>query len=145
MGKYLFCAKCIGASLQISARRWTRQRIVKRQQLQHPLVTMKKSEVTDKRLGQYVVMPASVDQSFLVWWKSLDDSEDVSVLFPHQRHGNSGRTSNSAKQTGRERFLAFVDANIQPNGRKADSSGTTHYFVLTFTTVQTPKKEVSNY
>ena len=145
MGNYLFCAKCICASLQISARRLTRQRLVKRQQSQHPLVTMKKSEVTDKRLGQYVVMPASVDQSFLVWWRSLDDSEDVSVRFPHQRHGNSGRTSNSAKQTVREQFLAFVDANIQPNGRKADSSGPTHYFVPTFTTVQTPKKDVSNY
>ena len=83
MGNYLICAKCICASLQISARRLTRQRLVKREQSQHPLVTMKKSEVTDKRLGQYVVMPASVDQSFLVWWRSLDDSEDVSVHFPH--------------------------------------------------------------
>ena len=123
----------------------TRQRNVKRQQSQHPLVTMKKSDVVEKRLGEYVVMPPSIEQPFLQWWRSLDDSIDVEVRFPHHHHGNAAKPSNSAKQTVREQFLSFVDANIQPNGRKADSSGPTHYFVPTFSTIQMPKKDVSNY
>jgi len=45
----------------------------------------------------------------------------------------------------REDFLNFVGCNVQPNGRSADSSGLTHYFVSTFTTLQVPKKGVANF
>jgi len=49
------------------------------------------------------------------------------------------------KPTVREDFLNFVDCNVQPNGRSVDSSGPTHYFVSTFTTIQVPKKGVANF
>ena len=44
-----------------------------------------------------------------------------------------------------EYFLQFVDCNSQPNGRSADSSGPTLYFISKFTTIQIPKKDVHNY
>ena len=132
MGNYFFCAKCTCASFNILERRLTRQRNVKRQQSQLPVVTTKMFDVVEQRLGDYVVMPPSIEQPFLRWWRSLSDSVDVEVRFPHDHHGNAGKPSNSAKQTVREQFLSFVDANIQQNGRKADSSGPTHYFVPTF-------------
>jgi len=44
-----------------------------------------------------------------------------------------------------EDFLAFVDNNLQPNGRSADSHGPTWYFISKFTTIQSPKKDVHNY
>ena len=50
--------------------------------------------------------------------------------------------SHSAKQSVRQQSLAFVDSNTQPNGY---SSGHTHYFLSSFTTIQIPKKEVANF
>ena len=41
--------------------------------------------------------------------------------------------------------LQFVDMNSQPNGRSADSSGPTHYFIPKFTTIQTPKPSLPNF
>ncbi len=69
----------------------------------------------------------------------------ISVRYPYTRHGNAGKPSNSAKATVLNDFLAFVDANSQPNGRSADSSGPTHYFVSNFSTIQAPKPGCSHY
>ena len=44
-----------------------------------------------------------------------------------------------------EDFLQFVDINSQPNGRSADSTGPTVYFLPKFTTIQVPKAGVSHY
>ena len=40
--------------------------------------------------------------------------------------------------------MTFIDCNIQPNGRSADSSGPTHYLVSLFATIQVPKKDVAH-
>ena len=106
---------------------------------------MKKSDVEQQRLGQYVVMPKDLDLPFIKWWRSLDDSCTVQVRYPYEQHGNSGKESHSSKQNIRKDFLEFVDANIQPKGQSADSSGPAYYFMSTFTTIQTPKKDVANY
>lgn len=42
-------------------------------------------------------------------------------------------------------FIQFVDFNSQPNGRSADSSGPTSYFLPKFSTIQCPKVSVPNY
>ena len=102
---------------------------------------MKKSEV-EQRLGDYFVMPASLEISFKGWWRSQDASTVVEVRYPHGRHGNA---SNAAKSTLREQFLEFVDSNTQPNGRSAYSSGPTSYFIPKFTTIQSPKHDISHY
>ena len=69
----------------------------------------------------------------------------ISVRYPYTRHGNASKPSNSAKTTVLNDFLTFVDANRQPNGRSADSSGPPHYFVSNFATVQAPKPGCSHY
>ncbi len=104
-----------------------------------------KAEAEDKRLSQYIIMPTDIETSFTRWWRGLDPSVTVSVRYPHGRHGNAGKKSNSAKTSVMEDFLTFVDMNSQPNGRSADSSGPTSYFLPKFTTIQTPKTSVSNY
>ena len=144
MGNYLYCCACICTSLGISKRRLAHQRKIKQQQSQHPIVEMSKAQVEDESLGKYVIMPDSEESSFKTWWRSLPESTVVSVRLPHvaQCHGNAGKPSNSAKKAVLEDFLAFVDANSEPNGRSDDP---THYFVSKFSTVQAPKPGCSHY
>ena len=90
-------------------------------------------------------MPDSEESSFKTWWESLPELAVISVRYPYTSHGNAGKRSNSAKVTVLNDFLAFVDANSQPNGRSADSSGPTHYFVSQFATVQAPDPKCCHY
>lgn len=90
-------------------------------------------------------MPKGNDQSFLVWWRSLPGDHLIQVPYPYEHHGNARKESHSAKPSVRDDFLNFVDCNIQPNSRSADSSGLTHYFVSSFTTIQVPKKDVAHF
>ena len=145
LGNYLYCCTCVHAALGVSKHRLTRQRNIKRNQSQNPIVNMLKSEVEEKRLGDFVVMPQNVEASFKTWWRGLLPASTVEVRYPHERHGNVGRVSNSAKVGTREQFLEFVDLNTQPNGRSADSTGPTMYFIPKFSTVQTPKRTVPHY
>ena len=145
MGNYLFCCSCIRASLGVSRQRIARQRAIKRKQSEEPLRTMTKVEVEEDRVSEYVVMPASLDISFKEWWSSLLPSHEVMVRYPHDRHGNAGKKSNSSKSSVMESFLTFVDANSQPNGRSADSSGPTFYFLPKFSSLQMPAKDCPQY
>jgi hypothetical protein len=90
-------------------------------------------------------MPTELELSFKKWWTTVQPSDTLDVRYPHQKHGNALKTSHSAKTRVMDRFLEFVDMNTQPNGRSADSSGPTHYFLPKFTTIQTPKPGVSHY
>ncbi len=145
IGNYLYCYNCIRASLGVSKDRLSRQRSIKRQQSHEPIVEMTKSEVEEQRLGQFVVMPAVLELSFKKWWSTVQPSDTLNVRYPHQKHGNALKTSHSAKTKVMDKFLEFVDINTQPNGRSADSSGPTHYFLPKFTTIQGPKLGVSHY
>lgn len=145
MGNYLYCSSCIRASFGVSKQRIANQRKIKRQQFHMPLKQMTKLEVEEQRLGDFVVMPAGIEMCFTLWWRSLASTELVEVRYPHSRHGNAGKTSHSAKTSLMDDFLAFVDMNSQPNGRSADSSGPTFYFLSKFTTIQTPKPGCPNY
>ena len=145
LGNYLYCSTCIRTAFGVSPARLTRLRNVKRRECSFPTTDMSKLEVEEQRLGEYVVMPDCLDCAFKNWWRSLESSDSVKVKTPHGRHGNAGKVSHSAKTTILEKFLEFVDANSQPNGRSADSSGPTFYFSPKFTTIQMPKKGVSHY
>ena len=89
-------------------------------------------------------MPTDVEASFSRWW-SVDPASTVEVRYPHSRHGNEGKTSHTAKTEVMEHFLKFVNMNSQPNGRSADSSGPTFFFLPKFGTIQTPKPNVTNF
>ena len=145
MGNYLFCCRCVCIAFCISPQRLSRQRKVKQAQFQKPTVEMLKTDVEQQNLGQYVVMPNHCDTGFGEWWRSLPTTTKVLVRYPHEQHKNAGRVSNSAKQSVMQDFVSFVDTNSQPNGRSADSHGPTFYFVSSFTTIEMPKKNVSNY
>ena len=145
VGNYLFCCKCVHHALGVSYQRLSRQRSVKRKQCAEPLRSMTKSEVEDEDLSQYVVMPQGCELSFMAWWKLLEHSSTVTVQYPHERHGHAGKTSHAAKVDTKKDFLNFVDLNSQPNGRSADSTSATHFFLPKFRTIQTPKDGVSNF
>ena len=145
LGNYLYCCACIRSALGVSKDRLTRQRNIKRCQSQVPIVEMAKSEIEQQRLGAFVLMPQHLDISFNMWWRSQSPATKIQVRIPHERHGNAGKISNSAKTTVRQDFIEFIDMNSQPNGRSADSSGPTVYFLPKFSTIQAPKPSVSHY
>ncbi len=113
--------------------------------MKNPIVKLKKSEVIDKRVSGFVVMPQSVSLSFMKWWVTVNPTTEVDVRFPHERHGLAGIPSNQAKTAVKDAFLDFVDSNTQPNGRSEDSSGPTFYFSPKFDSIQTPKPNVAHY
>ena len=145
VGNYLFCCKCVHHALGVSFQRLSRQRSVKRKQCAEPLRSMTKSEVEFECLSQYIVMPQGCELSFMAWWKLLESSSVITVQYPHERHGHAGKTSHFAKVDAKMDFLNFVDMNSQPNGRSADSTSATHFFLPKFRTIQAPKIGVSNY
>ena len=145
LGNYLYCSACIRVAFEISKDRLTRQRNIKRRQSQQPVVTMTKSEIEQQDLSEFVVMPLDLEIPFSKWWRSQEHSRIMEVRMPHERHGNAGKISNSAKASVHCEFIEFVDMNSQPNGRSADSTGPTSYFLPKFATVQAPKPGISNY
>ena len=104
MGNYLFDSACIRAALGISKNRLTRLRGVKRAHSGKPLRSMPKADVEKERASVYVVMPSDKEMSFKEWWMSVDPSDTVMVRYPHGRHGNAGRASNSSKTSLMEDF-----------------------------------------
>lgn len=122
MGNYLVCCSCICAAFGVSKQRIANQRKIKQQQSREPIQRLRKAEVEEQRLDERVVMPAGTETAFMVWWRSLEPSHIVDVRYPHDRHGNAGKTSHSAKTSVMEEFLKFVDLNV---GRSADSTGPT--------------------
>ena len=105
-----------------------------------PLRTFSKEEVIEDRRSEYVVMPIECNLSFSKLWQTLDRNDEVTVPYPHCRHGLAGKPSNSSKKTAKVAFLEFVDINSQPNGRKAESHCATFYLLPKFKTIQTPKQ-----
>ena len=67
MGNYLYCNACICAALDISKLRLAHQRSIKRQLYQRPVVEMKKAQVEEQHLGEYIIMPDTVESSFKLW------------------------------------------------------------------------------
>lgn len=76
---------------------------------------MLKSEVEEKCLGDFVVMLQGVEASFKTWWRGVLPASTVEVRYPHEKHGNAGRVSNSAKVGTREQFLELTMLTLTPN------------------------------
>ena len=51
------------------------------------MIEMSKTEVEEKRLGAYVVMPDGIEIAFKTWWRSLVPVTVIRVRYPHDRHG----------------------------------------------------------
>ena len=122
--------------------RLARQRRIKVNQCQHPVVSMTKKQVIDQKLFQYVLHPtedSATDITSARWWKFLSDEDEVEVKFPHEKHGLQGKPGNHSKPLVRDAFLRFVDASSQPNGRHAGSFSPQFYFISKFTRIDPPK------
>ena len=145
MGNYIFCHSCLVKALRVSHQRLARQRRIKRNLFQRPLVSMKKSNVEKEKLMPFVVMPEGIDVNFKTWWSSIPIHSEVEVRYPHERHGLEGHTSNNAKTEEKESFLQFIDTNSQSNGRRLDSRNPTHYLLPKFLTITAPKRSDANY
>lgn len=128
MGNYLYCGVCVRSALGIGRQRIARQCQIKRLQSQQPLSQLTKTDVEEKHLAEFIVMPNGTETTFKTWWKTITPTQLVSIRVPHSRDGNAGKTSNSAKTTVMQDFLQFIDVNSQPNGRSQGSSGPTAYF-----------------
>ena len=145
MGNYLFCHKCIIKALNVNLQRLSRQRKIKQNQFQKPLVSMTKNEVDKEKVKSFVFMPESVETSLSLWWANLTNDHIVSVRYPHEKPGLAGKVSNNARVSTKELFLKFVDNNSQANGKRLDSRNPTHYLFLKFKTISEPKCNVSAY
>ena len=144
MGNYLFCHQCIVKGLSASPQRLSRRRKVKRSMFQRPVVQLSKSGVENEKLKSFIVMPDTVETAFNQWWESIPSDHVVDVRYPHEKHGLSGHSSNSAKTDIKKDFLDFVDNNSQPNGRRLDSRNPTHYLIPKFKTISKSKSSVKN-
>ena len=51
---------------------------------QEPITHLTKTEVEDKRVGEFVVMPSGCDEAFSSWWKRLCPTDTVNVRYPHE-------------------------------------------------------------
>ena len=137
-GNYLYCQECILAFIRVGSQRLSRQRKIKQELCQHPVIMMSKCEVSGLKLEKFVVLPSDHD-NFQSWWNELDDDEDVEVCYPHEQHGLQGKTSNRAKTSVMNDFLTFVDNNSTPNGHQADSRCPTFYFLPKFRRIDPSK------
>ena len=104
----LYCCSCVCSALNISKQRLARQRIIKRQMSQHPIVEMTKAEGEEQALGDYVIMPNDEMSLFKIWWGSVPPSSMINVRFPHAQNGNAGKPSNSAKKMYWKIFLHLL-------------------------------------
>ena len=84
-------AASVSAALGISYKRLASQCIVKRANFGELTHTLTKKEVVPKRLSDFVVVPTGCDMSFISWWKSKGNSDEVCVQYPHHRHGQQGK------------------------------------------------------
>lgn len=108
------------------------------------MLTKTKKEVCELNIVKHVIFFAS-DITFNNWWKSLDDTDEVEVRYPHEQHGLCGKKSNRAKTEVMESFLTFVDNNSTPNGHRADSHCPTSYFLPKFHRIEPPKSTEKNF
>ena len=144
-GNLLFCRDCLVTCLDIHTTCIQRQRCVKQCQKKQPILEITKLEVEEEKLMDYVLRDDDETLTFAAWWKTLDQDEIVEVQYPHDRHGLAGKVSNHSKQEVMMKFLEFVDANSQPNGRQAGSYSAQFFFLPKFTRVNTPRDGEKNY
>ena len=140
-GNYLYCLACIVSNLGVHTERLSRQRKIKVNQCQAPVITLAKREVIEKKLQSFVLYPRVNDicGGISDWWDTLLNDDTVEVEYPHERHGLAGRMSNHSKPQVQEAFLQFVDANSHPNGRQAGSYSPQFFFIPKFTIIDPPK------
>jgi hypothetical protein len=132
-GNYVFCFSCIKSILEVGGKRLHRLREIKRQQANIPTIRTRKDQVPKERAGD--IVPPVDETNVLVWWMNLEDSNIVELRSPPKLH--CGKSNNSREEL-LPRFLAFIDNNSQPNGRRVGSHGPLFFLNSKFDRINAP-------
>ncbi len=132
-GNYVYCFSCIKQILGVGGSRLHRLREIKRQQVNIPVIRIRKDQVPIERTCD-VILPEN-ETNVLTWWMNLEDSSIVELRSPPKLHRGK---SNNSKQVLLPRFLDFIDNNSQPNGRRVESHGPLFYLNSKFDRINAP-------
>lgn len=132
-GNYIFCFSCIKNILNVSGKRISRLREVKREQAKSPTIKMRKDRVLPEQIRD--IVPPADEGNVLSWWMNLNDAGTVEIRMPPKLHGGK---SNNSKEKLLPLFLAFVDNNSQPNGRRVGSHGPLYFLDSKFDRINEP-------
>jgi hypothetical protein len=132
-GNYIYCFSCVKEILGIGGTRLHRLREIKRQQINTPVIQIRKDQVLIKQICD-VVSPVS-EPNILTWWMSLENSTIVELrIFPKLHSGKS----NYDKEELLSYFLDFIDNNSQANGRRVGSHGALYFLNSKFDRINEP-------
>lgn len=132
-GNYIFCFSCIKKILKVSGKRICRLREIKREQAKSPTIKVRKDQVFPEQLSD--IVPPANETNVLSWWMNLKDADMVEIRSPLKLHG--GKSNNSKKEL-LPLFLAFIDNNSQPNGRRVGSHGPLYFLNSKFDRINAP-------
>jgi len=132
-GNYIYCFSCVKEILGIGGTRLHRLREIKRQQVNTPVIQVRKDQVLIKQICD-VVSPVN-ESDILAWWMSLENSTIVELrIFPKLHRGKS----NYHKEELLPYFLDFIDNNSQANGRRVGSHGPLYFLNSKFDRINEP-------
>lgn len=132
-GNYVFCFSCIKKILKVSGKRIRRLREIKRQQAKSPTIKVRKDQVLPEQICD--IVPPANETNVLAWWMNLKDGGMVEIRSDPKFHGGK---SNNTKEELLPLFLAFVDNNSQPNGRRVGSHGPLYFLNSKFDRINAP-------
>ena len=138
-GNYIFCTSCIIKILNVHPTRLSRLRKIKRAMAQSPIQQMRKNDVPQERIRD-IIFPSGVT-NILEWWLNLDDDSLLELRDTPKIHYGSG---NNSKENLLPRFLEFIDASSQPNGRQISSHGPLFFISPKFDRINSPSKNEAN-
>jgi len=132
-GNYIYCFSCIKEILGVGGDRLRRLRKIKRNQVNRPVIQLRKDQVPSERACD-IVVPAD-ETNILDWWMNLKDSSIVELRSPLKLH--YGKSNNDKKEL-LPCFLKFIDNNSQPNGRRIGSHGPLFFLSSKFDRINQP-------
>ena len=140
-GNYLYHRDCIRLVFGVSNQRLSRLRKCVQVENSGPTEYLNKDDIYKCKRMSDVVLPRGCDQVTKVWVETQSDHVPLECKKRPGLHRNAKKRSNNALSDAiLERFIAFVDKNSAPNGRKEGSYGKTYYFDRKFTQIRTPNK-----
>ena len=140
-GNYLYHRDCIKRAFGVSNQRLARLRKCVQREASGRTECINKPDIYKHNRVSDVVLPRDCEVSARQWLDTQPGDVPLECRSCYGRHGNAKKRSHNAKSdTVLEKFLAFVDQNSSPNGRKEGSHGKTYYFDRKFTQIRTPDK-----
>jgi hypothetical protein len=132
-GNYIYCLSCIKKILGVGGDRLSRLRKIRRQQVNTPVILLRKDQVPAERACD-VVVPVD-ETNILDWWMNLKDSSIIELRCSPKLHRGK---SNNNKEELLPHFLKFIDNSSQSNGRRIGSHGPLFFLSSKFDRINAP-------